>query len=286
MNLSDYRYNGEGNFKLSKIDPGSTGKYESKEHAMENIQNNIQKMIEQQDKLYAEGDYSLLIIIQAMDTAGKDGLIKHVMSGLNPQGTRVYGFKQPSNEDLAHDYLWRSNKCLPERGKIGIFNRSYYEEVLVVKVHNLINEQKIPKKLINEDIWKDRYNQIKDYEKYLYKNGIIPVKIYLHISKEEQKRRLLERIDDKTKNWKFSEADMKERNYWHDYLRCYEELILETGTKYAPWYVIPSDQKWFSRLVVSNVIYHALKKLNLKYPEVSEEQLKVLENCKNSLLKE
>lgn len=286
MNISDYKYSGEGNFKLSKIDQGDTGKYESKEHASEKLKNNIHKMIEQHDKLYAQNDYSLLIIIQAMDTAGKDGVIKHVMSGLNPQGTQVYSFKQPSKEDLDHDYLWRSNKSLPERGRIGIFNRSYYEEVLVVKVHNLINDQRIPKKLNGKDIWKDRYSQINDYEKYLYKNGIIPIKIFLNISKEEQKNRLLERIDDKTKNWKFSDADIKERSYWDDYQKCYETLINETSTKNVPWYIVPSNQKWFSRLVVSEIILQALKKLNLKYPEVGEEQLKVLENCKNLLLSE
>lgn len=286
MNLSDYRYNDGKSFKLSKIDPDDTGKYKSKESAVEKLQSNIEKISVLQGMLYAQNDYSLLIIIQAMDTAGKDGVIKHVMSGLNPQGTQVFSFKRPSSEELDHDYLWRTNKCLPERGRIGIFNRSYYEEVLVAKVHNLVNGQSIPKKLVGKDIWEDRYSQIRAFEKYLYQNGIIPIKFFLHISKDEQKKRLLERIDDKTKNWKFSDADVKERAYWDEYQKCYEDAIINTGTKYAPWYIIPSNQKWFSRLVVSNVIQDTMKKLNLKYPEVGDEQLKMLEESKRILLNE
>lgn len=286
MNLSDYRYNSDKSFKLSKIDPDDTGTYKSKESAVEKLQSNIEKMTVLQDMLYAQNDYSLLIIIQAMDTAGKDGVIKHVMSGLNPQGTQVFSFKKPSPEELDHDYLWRTNKCLPERGRIGIFNRSYYEEVLVAKVHNLVSGQSIPKKLLGKDIWKNRYSQIRDFEKYLYKNGIIPIKFFLHISKDEQKKRLLERIDDKTKNWKFSDADVKERAYWDEYQNCYEDAIINTGTKYAPWYIIPSNHKWFSRLVVSTVIQNTLKKLNLKYPDVGDKQLKMLEESKKILLNE
>lgn len=286
MNSSDYKCDGEKNFKLSKIDPDDTGKYKSKESTMEKLQKNVEKMIIQQDMLYAQNDYSLLIIIQAMDTAGKDGVIKHVMSGLNPQGTQVFSFKQPSSEELDHDYLWRTNKCLPERGRIGIFNRSYYEEVLVTKVHNLVSRQSIPRKLIGKDLWEDRYSQIKNFEKYIYQNGIIPIKFFLHISKDEQKNRLLDRIEDRTKNWKFSDADVKERGYWDEYQKCYEEAIAKTSTKYAPWYIIPSDHKWYSRLAVSDVILNTMKKLNLKYPAVGEDQIKILEKCKEILLNE
>ncbi|MDP4183321.1 MAG: polyphosphate kinase 2 family protein [Bacillota bacterium] len=284
--LSNYKYDGDGKFKLSKIITDDTGKFESKEQAEKKLNANVSCMKDLQSRLYAHDKYALLLIFQAMDTAGKDGAIKHVMSGLNPQGTQVYCFKQPSSGELDHDYLWRVNKCLPERGRIGIFNRSYYEEVLVVKVHNLVENQKIPEKLIKDDIWKKRYHQIRNYEKYLYENGIIPIKFYLHISKEEQKKRLLERIEDSSKNWKFSEADIKEREYWDDYQKCYEEAINETGTEYAPWYIIPSDKKWYARYMISEIIIQQLKKLKLKYPELSEDQLKMLQLCKETLLKE
>lgn len=286
MNISEYKYDSEKNFKLSKINADDTGKYKSKEASVAKLQKNIDEMIRQQDMLYAQNDYSLLIIFQAMDTAGKDGVIKHVMSGVNPQGTQVFSFKQPSSEELDHDYLWRINKCLPERGRIGIFNRSYYEEVLVTKVHDLVSKQSIPKKLLGKNLWENRYSQIRNYEKYLYQNGIIPVKFFLHISKDEQKNRLLARIEDKSKNWKFSDADVKERTYWDEYQKCYEEAIANTSTKNAPWYVIPSNHKWYSRLVVSEVILNTMKKLNLKYPEVGEEQMKMLEKCKEILINE
>ena len=243
-------------------------------------------MAELQDMLYAQDRYSLLVIFQAMDTAGKDGAIKHVMSGLNPQGTSVHSFKQPSAEELNHDYLWRASKHLPERGQIGIFNRSYYEEVLVVKVHDLIEKQRIPSEFINEHIWNQRYRQITEFEKYLYKNGCVIIKFFLHISKEEQKRRLLARIEDKSKNWKFSEADIKERSFWEKYQKCYEDAIAATSGKYAPWYVIPSDKKWFARLLISMVIVQNLENLKLSYPRVSEEQLEALEKCRKQLSEE
>jgi PPK2 family polyphosphate:nucleotide phosphotransferase len=272
--------------KLSKIDTRDTGKYKSKEDAFEKLTANIQRMAELQSMLYAQDKYSLLIVLQAMDTAGKDGIIKHVMSGLNPQGTHVESFKQPSAEELDHDYLWRVNKRLPERGKIGIFNRSYYEEVLVVKVHELIKFQQLPTEVVTKDIWDDRYRQIRDYEKYLTENGIVIIKIFLHISKDEQKERLLERIDDKTKNWKFSAADIKERQFWDDYQKSYEEAISETSTNKAPWYVIPGDKKWYARLAVSEIIVKTLEDLKLNYPIVGDTQLKVLEECKLQLLNE
>ncbi|MGD1006260.1 MAG: polyphosphate kinase 2 family protein [Ignavibacteriaceae bacterium] len=268
---------------LSKIPTDFTDGYKSEEEVSNNLEKNIQNMINLQDKLYAENKYSLLIIFQAMDAAGKDGTIKHVMSGLNPQGTQVNSFKQPSLEELNHDYLWRINKCLPERGKIGIFNRSHYEEVLVVKVHNLIEKEKIPTELITKNIWQQRYREINGFEKYLFENGTIILKFFLHISKDEQKRRFLKRIDKKSRNWKFSDADLKEREYWDEYQKCYQEAISSTSKKYAPWFIIPADHKWYMRLAVSEIIVDAMKKLPLGYPRLDEEQLKKLDACKEKL---
>jgi PPK2 family polyphosphate:nucleotide phosphotransferase len=243
----------------------------------------MQKMDELQAKLYAQDDYSILIIFQAMDTAGKDGAIKHVMSGLNPEGTEVWSFKVPSVEELNHDYLWRAHKAFPQRGQVGIFNRSYYEELLVVRVHDLVKKQKIPADLITKDIWEQRFRQIRDFEKYLIENGVILVKIFLHISKEEQKKRLLERINDKSKNWKFSEADLKEREYWEQYQECYEEAIRKTSTGKAPWYVVPADKKWFARLVISEIVAQTLESLKLKFPTLSGDQRRTLEESKKKL---
>ena len=218
-----------------------------------------------------------------MDTAGKDGTIKHVMSGLNPQSTHVHSFKQPSAEELNHDYLWRAIKRLPERGSIGIFNRSYYEDVLVVRVHDLIKKQQIPAKLITENIWKERFRQITDFEKYLFENGILVVKLFLHISKEEQKDRLIGRIDDKAKNWKFSAADIAERQFWEEYQHCYQEAISETSTNHAPWYVIPADKKWFARLLVSEIITQTMESLKLEYPVIDKAQSDVLKEFRQKL---
>jgi PPK2 family polyphosphate:nucleotide phosphotransferase len=268
---------------LSKIPTDFTDGYKSKEETSGDLKKNIRKMISLQDKLYAENKYSMLLIFQAMDAAGKDGTIKHVMSGLNPQGTIVNSFKQPSFEELNHDYLWRVNKCLPERGKIGIFNRSYYEEVLVVKVHNLIEKEKVPKELISEDIWQQRYREINDFEKYLYENGTIILKFFLHLSKAEQKRRFLKRIEEKSRNWKFSEADLKEREYWDEYQKCYGEAISATNKKHAPWFIVPADHKWYMRLAVSEIIVNAMKKLPIDYPKLNEEQLNKLNICKEKL---
>jgi PPK2 family polyphosphate:nucleotide phosphotransferase len=268
---------------LLKIPTDITDGYTSKEEAADDLENNIKKMIDLQARLYAENKYSLLLIFQAMDAAGKDGTIKHVMSGLNPQGTQVYSFKQPSAEELNHDYLWRINKCLPQRGNIGIFNRSYYEEVLVVKVHNLIKQEKVPAELISENIWQQRYEEINDFEKHLYNNGTVVLKFFLHLSKAEQKRRFLQRIDKKSKNWKFSAADLKERDYWNDYQKCYAEAISATSKKHAPWFIIPADHKWYMRLAVSEIIVNTLNKLPIDYPKLNEEQLKNLDVCKNKL---
>jgi PPK2 family polyphosphate:nucleotide phosphotransferase len=283
MDISKFKIAPGSTFKLSDIETNHTGKFKSKEEAEILMAENIEKMAALQEILYAQDKYALLIIFQAMDTAGKDGAIKHVMAGLNPQSTHVHSFKQPSAEELDHDYLWRANKNLPERGKIGIFNRSYYEEVLVVKVHNLINGQQIPQEFISNKIWKNRYRQINDFERYLYENGIVVIKFFLHISKEEQKKRLISRIDDKSKNWKFSAADIKERQFWQDYQDCYQDAIRETSTSQAPWYVVPSDKKWFSRLVISEAIVDTLKKLDLGYPKISKEQQQLLLEYKHKL---
>jgi len=286
MDITKFKIEADSHFKLSDIKTDYSGKFESKEEAEKSLADNIARMAELQTTLYAQGKYSILIIFQAMDTAGKDGAIKHVMTGLNPQSTIVHSFKQPSAEELSHDYLWRANKNLPQRGHMGIFNRSYYEEVLVVKVHNLLKSEQIPKELITDDIWKDRYRQIRDYERYLYENGTIILKFFLHISKEEQKRRFLARIDDKFKNWKFSTGDITEREYWSDYQKCYQEAIRETSEKHAPWFVIPADKKWFSRLVISEAIVQTMEKLKLDYPKISNEQKQTLIDCKKKLLEE
>ncbi len=284
MDISKYKIDHNSDLKLSGIKTDQTGQFDSKEDAEKKLVENVQRMTEIQSKLYAQDKYAVLIIFQAMDTAGKDGAIKHVMSGLNPQGTHVHSFKQPSVEELDHDYLWRATKNLPERGLIGIFNRSYYEDVLVVRVHDLIKNQQIPDEFITENIWKDRFRQIRDYERYLFENGIVTIKFFLHISKETQKERLLDRIDDKAKNWKFSAADLTERQYWDDYQRYYQDAINETSTKQAPWYVIPADKKWFARLMISEVIVKTMESLNLEYPTISKQQEEVLKGCKQKLM--
>ena len=257
-----------------------------KKEAKKLVKKNIKKMIELQGKLYADDKYSMLIIFQAMDAAGKDGTIKHVMSGLNPQGTQVSSFKQPSAEELDHSFLWRINKALPERGRIGIFNRSHYEDVLVVRVHDYIQYQKIPKELISKNIWQRRFNEINNFEKYLYDNGTVILKFFLHVSKQEQKKRFLARIDDASKNWKFSESDVKEREFWNDYQKCYQEAISATSKKHAPWFIIPADQKWFMRLAVSDIITETMKGLDIDYPKLSKEHLDNLAKYKKILSEE
>lgn len=256
----------------------------TKEDASLLLQSGIEKMAEFQDKLYAQNTYALLINLQAMDAAGKDGTIKHVMSGLNPQGCQVFSFKVPSAEELDHDYLWRYFKALPERGRIGIFNRSYYEELLVVRVHQaLLERQQLPSEAKNKKIWQQRFEQINNFEKYLVDNGIIVLKFFLNVSKEEQKKRFLERIDRPEKNWKFSESDVKERGYWNDYMHAYEDVFNNTSTKWAPWYIIPADRKWFTRLAVGAVIYTKLESLGLQYPTVTEEHRQSLLKAKELL---
>jgi PPK2 family polyphosphate:nucleotide phosphotransferase len=272
--------------KLSKIKTDETLGISSKKDSVKLLKMNVKRMRELQAKLYAQDKYSMLIIFQAMDAAGKDGTIKHVMGGLNPQGTQVFSFKQPSKEELDHGYLWRINKALPERGRIGIFNRSHYEEVLVVRVHDLIKYQKIPDKFNNKNIWKQRYQQINDFEKYLYENGVVIIKFFLHVSKEKQKERLLERIEDPAKNWKFLIGDIEERKYWNDYQIAYQEAISATSKKHALWYIIPADKKWFMRLAVSEIIVKEMKKLKPDFPKLNDDQLSELEKAKEILLTE
>ena len=276
-------------FKLKHIDPEDTLdlKSEDKPRAQEALKNGVELLAELQDKLYAQDRWSVLLIFQAMDAAGKDGAIKHVMSGINPQGCQVYSFKAPTSEDLDHDYMWRCLKRLPERGRIGIFNRSYYEETLVVRVHEeILKKQKLPEKLITKHIWDERFQDIRNFEKYLSRNGTIIRKFFLHVSKEEQKKRFLERIDNLHKNWKFSSADSKERGHWDDYMKVYEDMIRNTSTKDSPWYVVPADNKWFTRLVVASAVIDTLASLDLEYPEVGEEQLKELAEAKSLLNKD
>jgi len=273
-------------FHLKNIDPNETLGFKSddKSKAKEALKWGIELLAELQDKLYAQDRWSILLIFQAMDAAGKDGAIKHVMSGINPQGCQVFSFKAPSSEELDHDYLWRCMKHLPERGRIGIFNRSYYEETLIVRVHEeILATQKLPEKVITKHIWGERFQDIRNFEKYLARNGTIVRKFFLHVSKEEQKKRFLERIDNTDKNWKFSSADANERVYWDDYMKAYEEMIRNTATKDAPWYVIPADNKWFTRLVVASALIDTLDSLKLSYPEVGEAKLKELAESKSLL---
>lgn len=250
------------------------------------LKDNIERMTELQDKLYAFDKYALLLIFQGMDAAGKDGAIKHVMSGLNPQGVQVFSFKQPSTEELDHDYLWRINKALPERGRIGIFNRSHYEDVLIVRVHDLLKQKKLPPALIKNNVWKRRFEQIRNFEKYLFENGIVTIKFFLNISKDEQRERFMSRLENESKNWKFSAADLEERKYWNTYQKCFEDAIKNTSTKYAPWYVIPGNKKWLARLFVSEIIINKMKKLNLKYPVLTEEQKEMIDFYKRQLKNE
>jgi PPK2 family polyphosphate:nucleotide phosphotransferase len=275
-------------FRLKDIDPGDTLDFtlEDKPRAREALALGIAALEELQEKLYADDKWALLLIFQAMDAAGKDGAIKHVMSGVNPQGCQVFSFKAPSAEDLDHDYMWRCAKCLPNRGHIGIFNRSYYEETLVVRVHpEFLKKQKLPPELISPDIWSERFQDICGFERYLSHNGVVVRKFFLHVSKKEQKRRFLERIERPEKNWKFSAADMNERGYWNEYMDAYEDMIRHTATEEAPWYVVPADNKWFTRVVVAAAVIETLADLNLKYPAVGEDKLKELAAAKAALLK-
>ena len=282
-----YRVDSGKQFRLKDFDPADTAHWRSKDHAESALQEGIARTAEMQDKLFAQDRWAVLLIFQAMDAAGKDGAIKHVMSGVNPQGCQVYSFKQPSERELQHDFLWRTTRHLPERGRIGIFNRSYYEEVLVVRVHpELLENGKLPPPLITKDIWNERFEDIRKFEKHMTRDGTVIRKFFLNISKDEQKRRFLARLEEPEKNWKFSATDIRERKYWNDYQEAYEDMIRNTAAKDAPWYVVPADHKWFTRLVISAVIVDTLEELDLSYPKVDPAKRKELEAAKEELLKE
>jgi len=275
-------------FRLRDHDPASTGNLESEDQdtAREVLAEGVKLLAEYQDRLFAQDRWSLLLIFQAMDAAGKDGTIKHVMSGVNPQGVQVFSFKAPSPEELDHDYLWRCSRSLPERGRIGIFNRSYYEEVLVARVHpEILERQQLPPELVTKRIWEERYQDIRHYERYLSRNGVVIRKFFLHVSRAEQKRRFMARLDEPEKNWKFSAADVVERRHWKDYQRAYEDAIRATSTEYAPWYVIPADHKWFTRLAVGAAIVDTLASLDLHYPEVDARQRRALAAARRELMR-
>jgi PPK2 family polyphosphate:nucleotide phosphotransferase len=287
--LDPYRVTRGKSFRLKDVDPGDTGGISSdqKSEAKELLARGVEWLASEQDRLYAQDRWSVLLIFQAMDAAGKDGTIKHVMSGVNPQGCQVYSFKQPSSEDLDHDFMWRTNKCLPERGRIGIFNRSYYEEVLVVRVHpELLQRQKLSSELVTKDIFDERLEDIAAFERYLARNGTVILKFFLHVSKEEQKRRFMERLERPEKNWKYSPSDARERGFWDDYMEAYEEAIRATSAKHAPWFVVPADNKWFTRLVVAAAIVDAMENLDLAYPKLDAAQRKELAIARRMLANE
>jgi PPK2 family polyphosphate:nucleotide phosphotransferase len=284
--LKRYRIDQGKRFTLKDYDPADTHGLgsELKPRAKELLEDGVQELNRLQDVLAAQDRWALLLIFQAMDAAGKDGTIKHVMSGVNPQGVEVWSFKAPSVEELDHDYLWRATKCLPKRGHIGIFNRSYYEEVLVVRVHaQILENEKLPKPLVRKHIWQERFEDINGFERYLTRNGIAVIKFFLHLSKREQKRRFLERLDTPEKNWKFSLSDVKERECWDAYQEAYEDMIRHTAKEHAPWYVVPADNKWFTRLVVAQAVVDELKGMNLKYPKVSGELKEALTQARQQL---
>jgi PPK2 family polyphosphate:nucleotide phosphotransferase len=282
-----YRITNGKKFRLKDFDPADTGDLKSadKPRAKEALQTGVEALAELQDVLYAQDRWSLLLIFQAMDAAGKDGTIKHVMSGINPQGCQVSSFKGPTSEDLDHDYLWRCVKQLPERGRIGIFNRSYYEETLVVRVHpEFLAAQKLPKECVTKNIWEERFQDIRAFERYLNRNGTVVVKFFLHVSKREQQKRFLERLDNPDKNWKFSLNDAKERGFWDDYMDAYEQTIRETATENSPWYVVPADNKWFTRVIVAAGVIDTLASLKLQYPKVSAAKRRELGAVRKALL--
>ena len=282
--VKPYRIEDGKHFRLKDHDPGHTAGVKTKDEAKELLEEGVQKLAALQDKLYAQDSWALLLIVQAMDAAGKDGVIKHVMSGVNPQGCQVYSFKAPSAEELDHDYMWRAMVRMPERGRIGIFNRSYYEEVLVVRVHpELLRTERIPSALITKDIWKERFEDIRSFERYMTRNGVAVRKFFLNVSKKEQKRRFLARLDQPEKNWKFSSADIKERACWSDYMDAFEDMIRHTATPDAPWHVIPADNKWFTHIAVAEAIVQTLEDLKLSYPKVDAAKAKELSAARKLL---
>ena len=283
MNTEKYLVKEKKKLNLYDVPTSYHGKLEKKEVKEVLIPENIKKIREYQERLYAENNQALLIVLQAMDAAGKDSLIKHIMTGVNPQGTKVVSFKKPSENELDHDYLWRVAKELPPRGEIGIFNRSHSEDVLVSRVHKLVLDQPFPKNLVTKDIWENRFEEINNFEEYLSNNGIKIVKFFLHVSKDEQKERLMERIDRPEKNWKFASSDITEREYFDDYMKAYADMLINTSTKKAPWYIVPADRKWFSRYLVSEVIVEKLKEMDPQFPELSKEELDSLDKWKKIL---
>jgi PPK2 family polyphosphate:nucleotide phosphotransferase len=284
--IKPYKITSGKTFSLADVDPGDTLGlvYERKDEAAALLKQGIEVLAELQDRLYADDRWGVLLIFQAMDAAGKDSTIKQVMSGINPQGCQVYSFKQPSAEELDHDYMWRYVRCLPERGRIGIFNRSYYEEVLVVRVHDeILQAQKIPKQLITKEIWRERLEDIRNFERYLSRNGIVVLKFFLHVSRKEQEKRFLARLTRPDKHWKFSMADIHDREHWETYMGAYEETIRSTATKEAPWFVVPADNKWFTRLVVANAVAKCLEGLDVNYPSVSKQMKEEIEQARQMI---
>ena len=284
---SPYRVRDGKKFRLKDVDPADTAGYtsEDKPRSKEALTRGVAALSELQEMLYAQDRWAVVLIFQAMDAAGKDGAIKHVMSGVNPQGCQVYSFKAPSAEELDHDYLWRCFKQLPERGRIGVFNRSYYEEVLTVRVHpEFLDRQRLPPQFVTKDIWRERFEDICHFERYLSRNGVLVLKFFLHLSKKEQKKRFLARIDDADKNWKFSPSDFKERQFWDEYMEAYDDMIRHTATKHAPWYVVPADNKWFTRIVVAAAIIDSLWSLDLEFPQVDDQRRAELLEIRKQLI--
>jgi len=272
-----FRFDKPGHFRMKDVDPRDTSGIRSEEEAAEALRRGVARLADMQDKMYAQDSWALLLIFQAMDAAGKDSTIKHVMSGVNPVGCQIFSFKAPSSEELDHDFLWRTTRCLPERGRIGIFNRSYYEEVLVVRVHpEFLGKQHLPENLVTKDLWKDRFEDINNFERYITRNGIAVRKFYLRVSKDEQRERFLKRLDETDKNWKFAVGDVHERARWDDYMDAYESAIRKTSTEWAPWYVVPADHKWFTRIVVADAIVDAMEEMNLAYPKHDKSKKKDL----------
>jgi PPK2 family polyphosphate:nucleotide phosphotransferase len=285
MNIDRFRVRPGDRTALARHPPDFTANFRDKEAASEHLAKGVERLEERQELLHAQGEYALLIVLQGMDAAGKDGVVKHVMSGVNPLGVDVHAFKEPSTEELSHDFLWRAEKVLPARGRIGIFNRSYYEDVIVVRVHpGILSASRLPQACIAKDIWKERFEDIKGFERHLWRNGTIVRKFFLHISRSEQKRRLLERLDDPAKNWKFSTSDIPERAKWHAYMKAYGDALAATSTHNSPWYVVPADHKWFSRAVIAEVIVQTLDRLKLGFPRLSSEQRRELARARRQLM--
>jgi PPK2 family polyphosphate:nucleotide phosphotransferase len=285
MNIDRFRVRPGDHHAFDRHAPGYTATFRDKAEAVERLSKGVERLEARQDLLHAQGEYALLVVLQGMDAAGKDGIVKHVMSGVNPLGVDVHAFKQPSSEELGHDFLWRAQKVLPARGRIGIFNRSYYEDVIVVRVHPaILGAQRLPEDRITKDIWKERFEDIRAFERHLWRNGTVVLKFFLNMSRSEQKRRLLRRLDDPARNWKFSAGDLPERAKWHAYMKVYRDALAATSTRDAPWYVVPADHKWFARVLVADVIVQTLDRLKLSFPKLSPEQRRGLAQSRRQLM--